>query len=90
MAEKRKRTTFEDALQQLEASVRFLETEEVSLDDSLKHFEQGIRAVEKCRRHLNRAEGKIQKLLETPAGDFIKETMNVDIEDLIGGQKDFE
>lgn len=55
--------SFEDAMKRLEQVVRGLESGDLSLDDSLKTFEQGISLVRLCEQKLTEAKGKVEKLL---------------------------
>jgi len=60
MAEKK----FEDALARLEEIVRTMETGDLSLEDSLKVFEEGIGLVRFCSKKLDEAERKVEILLK--------------------------
>ena len=60
---------FEDALKQLEEVVAKLEKGELSLEDSLKLYEQGIALSRLCHAKLEEAEGKIELLLKDARGD---------------------
>ncbi|PCH62333.1 MAG: exodeoxyribonuclease VII small subunit [SAR86 cluster bacterium] len=53
---------FEDALVQLEELVSDLEDGDLSLEDSLKSFEQGIKLTRECQSALQQAEQKVQIL----------------------------
>ena len=53
---------FEKSIAELEAIVTQLEKGELSLEDSLKQFEQGIILARKCQETLNQAEQKIEML----------------------------
>ena len=57
---------FEDQLTALEQVVDRLERGELSLDESIRLFEDGISLSNACKRELEQAEGRIQVLLETP------------------------
>jgi exodeoxyribonuclease VII small subunit len=59
---------FEDALARLEALVRMLEAGELSLEDSLARFEEGIALVRKCAARLESAKLRLRQLEETPEG----------------------
>lgn len=64
MAEKvAENITFEAALERLEGIVRKLEAGELSLDDSLSVFEEGVRLSGFCHRRLDEVEKKVQLLL---------------------------
>ena len=56
---------FESSLKKLELIVRELESGDVSLDDSLKRFEEGIELYKQCRQTLEGAEKKIKILSDS-------------------------
>ena len=56
--------TFEDALDKLEEITKDLEGGELSLEESLKHFEDGIKLAEYCNQKLNDAQKKVEILLK--------------------------
>ena len=56
---------FEDRLTALEAVVERLERGELSLDDSVRLFEEGVKLSNACKAELEKAEGRIQVLVET-------------------------
>lgn len=62
--------SFEEALQQLEAVVEQMESDELPLESLLTHYEQGTRLAAVCQKKLAEAELKIQKLEQNAAGDF--------------------
>ena len=55
---------FEQNLQQLNDLVEKMEAGGLSLEDSLKSFEQGIALTRQCQLALKQAEQKVQILLE--------------------------
>jgi len=55
---------FEDCLQQLEKIVEQLEKGDLSLEQSLKLFEDGVRLSNSCRQELEAAEGKVEILVK--------------------------
>lgn len=59
---------FEDQLTALEAVVERLERGELSLEDSVRLFEEGITLSNACKLELEKAEGRIQVLVETRGG----------------------
>ncbi len=59
---------FETALLKLEKIVRALENEELELQESIKLFEEGIKLSLYCQQELERADGRIQLLLENMQG----------------------
>lgn len=64
MAKTRKPVNFEQALDQLEALVDDMESGDLSLEDSLKAFEQGIKLTRECQAALTSAEQKVQMLIQ--------------------------
>ena len=60
---------FEKALDELESIVEDLESGDLSLEDSLKPFEKGIKLARKCQEQLSKAELQVQKLIEED-GEF--------------------
>lgn len=61
---KEKERSFEEAVRELEQLVRRLETGDLSLDESLKSFEQGIKLSRECENKLADAKCKIEVLLK--------------------------
>ena len=64
MARKKNTPDFEQSLAELQTLVARLENGELSLEDSLTTFEQGIRLSRECQSALQQAEQKVQMLLE--------------------------
>lgn len=66
---------FEQSLAELETLVERMESGDMSLEDSLKAFEQGIKYTRDCQNALAKAEQKVQLLLQkngqTDAQPFI-------------------
>lgn len=56
--------SFEQSLGDLEGIVASLESGELSLEDSLKVFEKGIKLTRSCQTALDQAEQKVQLLTE--------------------------
>jgi exodeoxyribonuclease VII small subunit len=55
---------FEQSLAELESLVERMESGEMTLEDSLKAFEQGIKYTRDCQNALAKAEQKVQLLLQ--------------------------
>ena len=66
---KTEETTFEDALTSLEKVVERLEKGELTLEESLTLYEEGIRLSRLCHGKLEEAEGKIEMLLKDGKGE---------------------
>lgn len=64
MARKKAAPDFEQSLSELQALVERLESGELSLEDSLSAFEQGVRLTRDCQAALGQAEQKVQLLLQ--------------------------
>ncbi len=61
---------FEKDLEQLEKIVEELEEGGLSLDVSLKKFEEGIKLAQRCEKALSDAEKKIEVLTKNAGGDL--------------------
>ena len=59
-----KKQTFENAMQKLEEIAQTLEDDTISLDDSLKKFEEGMQLAEFCNKKLEEARQKVTILLK--------------------------
>ena len=59
----KKNLNFEDSLAKLEGIVDALEDNDVSLEESVKKFEEGIQLVKDCQKQLKEAELKVNKLM---------------------------
>ena len=65
-----KEFSFEKAMAELDETVRSLEDGKLTLDESLKAFEKGIKLVNACNEKLNSAEQKIKILLTDENGEI--------------------
>ena len=65
--------TFEASMRELEEVVGKLENGDITLDDSLKLFEQGIKLAKACQKKLDEAEKKVKILTADSNGDFVEE-----------------
>lgn len=61
--------TFEKSLASLEKIVRQLEEGDLSLEESLKLFEDGVKLSRECQERLNQAERRIEVLLKDEEGN---------------------
>ena len=55
---------FEQSLEKLEQLVERMEEGDLSLEDSLKTFEEGIKLTRECQQALVKAEQKVKLLIE--------------------------
>ncbi len=62
--------TFEDSMNELETIVTQLETGDITLDDSLKLFEEGIKLAKTCQNKLEEAEKKVKILTQAGNGEM--------------------
>jgi exodeoxyribonuclease VII small subunit len=63
-----KKPDFERSLARLEEVVRRLESPQLSLDDAMKLFEEGVELSRECQKQLEEAEGKVEILLKKADG----------------------
>ncbi len=63
MTRKKSTTVFEDSLEELEQLVEQMEQGDLSLEESLKSFERGVKLTTTCQKALQNAEQKVQILL---------------------------
>jgi exodeoxyribonuclease VII small subunit len=66
------KVTFETAMKQLEQIVQDLETGDLSLEDSIKKFEEGIKISKFCSAKLEETEKKIKILLNDQDGNVVE------------------
>jgi len=64
---------FETSLKKLEEVVKKLESGDLSLEDSLKAFEEGVKHAGFCAKKLDEAERRVELLLKQKDGSFVKE-----------------
>ncbi len=57
------KVNFEKSMQELEATVAKMESEDVTLDEALELFEKGIKLSKSCQKILEEAEKKVTVLL---------------------------
>ena len=69
---------FEDDLTKLEAVVERLERGDLTLDESVRLFEEGTKLSAACKQELEQAEGRVQVLVEGKAGKMQVAEMELD------------
>ncbi len=67
----------EEQLKRLDAIVEKLESEAVSLDQSIALFEEGVELAVQIRRRLEVSEGRIREIVERSGGLFSLEDFNL-------------
>ena len=70
---------FEEQLTALESVVERLERGELSLEDSVRLFEEGMKLSDACKKELEAAEGKVQLLVDR--GNGVMKTVELDMEE---------
>jgi exodeoxyribonuclease VII small subunit len=79
---------FEEQLTALEAVVERLERGELTLDESVRLFEEGIKLSNACKKELEAAEGRIQMLVEQGNGET--RVVELDVPDVVEEEEDEE
>ena len=69
--------SFEEQLTALESVVERLERGDLSLEDSVRLFEEGMKLSDACKKELEAAEGKIQVLVDRGRGGI--KTVDLDL-----------
>jgi exodeoxyribonuclease VII small subunit len=73
-AEAPRKGEFEKSLTRLEEVVKRLEGVELSLDEAMKLFEEGVKLSRDCQKQLEEAEGRVEILLKKADGKLVAET----------------
>lgn len=66
----RKKQTYEQLMIRIEEILSDMENSEISLDDSMKSYEEGIKLCNKMYKMLNDAEAKIKILSDEEEKDY--------------------
>ena len=64
---------FERSLARLEEIVHKLENTNLSLDDAMKLFEEGVGLSRDCQKQLEQAEGRVEVLMKKAGGEMAAE-----------------
>lgn len=70
MNEQTEPENFESAFKRLETILERMNSNTISLDESLKLFEEADKLITSCNTRLNSAERKIEMLIKTRNGDL--------------------
>src|ERR1700674_4392813 len=76
-----KKPDFEFSLTRLEEIVGKLESANLSLDDAMKLFEEGVQLSRDCQKYLEQAEGKVEILLKKAGGEMAAEAFDPEAEE---------
>jgi len=55
---------FEESMEKLQNLVSEMEKGNISLDESIDKFEEGMKLIKECRQALENARGRVEKVLE--------------------------
>lgn len=80
MEENRENMKFEDALKRLEEITENMESDNLSLEESLKMFEEGMRLADFCNKKLDNAQKKISIILKDKDLNVIEEDFTLEEE----------
>ncbi|MDF1760854.1 MAG: exodeoxyribonuclease VII small subunit [Coxiellaceae bacterium] len=69
-----KKPNLEKDLTALETLIEQMEGGDISLDQSLKHFEKGVKLVKQCQQALTETEQKVKILIDNHLQDFDDDT----------------
>jgi exodeoxyribonuclease VII small subunit len=69
--------SFEDAMKQLEAIVKRLESTDVKLEDAICDYETGNELMKHCRKKLEEAQLRIDKIIEKQDGSIALESADI-------------
>jgi exodeoxyribonuclease VII small subunit len=76
-----KKPDFEYSLARLEEIVKKLESANLSLEDAMKLFEEGVQLSRDCQKYLEQAEGKVEILLKKAGGELAAEPFDPEAEE---------
>ena len=74
MSDTTREIEFEAALKKLESIVQNLENGDLSLEQALKQYEEGVKMADICTKRLTEAQKRVEVLVKTNAGKFKTET----------------
>jgi exodeoxyribonuclease VII small subunit len=72
-AETARKGDFEKSLARLEEVVKRLESADLSLDEAMRLFEEGVKLSHECQKQLEDAEGRVEILLKKADGKVVAE-----------------
>jgi len=79
-AEAQRKGEFEKSLVRLEEVVKRLESTDLSLDEAMKLFEEGVKLSRECQKQLEEAEGRVEILLKKADGKIAAERFEAEDE----------
>lgn len=66
---------FEEALRLLESLVKSMESEQATLDDLIRNYEEGIALFQVCQARIDEAQGRIEKIRKKRDGSIVLEEL---------------
>ena len=81
MPEPPRKGEFEKSLARLEEVVKRLESTDLSLDEAMKLFEEGVKLSRDCQKQLEEAEGRVEILLKKADGKIQAQPFETDEDD---------
>lgn len=78
--------SFEQSIAELERMVEELEREDLSLENALNYFENGIHLIRRCNSHLKNAQGKVKELFKGENGEFMERVLGLTLESFLAGE----
>lgn len=70
MSKEKNEIDFEESMEKLEQIAKELESDKLSLNDSVKKFEEGMKISQDCKKVLDEAEKKITILIDDTERDL--------------------
>lgn len=65
--------TFEEGMARLEELVGRLESGQLTLDESLRLFQEGVALARRCSRQLDEVQAKVETVMTSPDGSLLVE-----------------
>lgn len=59
-----KKLSVEEAFMQIESKIQALDSDEISLEDSFKEYQEGMKLLKYCHEAIEEVEQKVQKIAE--------------------------
>ncbi len=75
------KTSFESSLSRLQQIVEALEAGELTLDQSLELFEEGVKLSRQCTQMLEAAKKRVLTLIQETGGEFRLEMLDKELEE---------
>lgn len=76
---KKEKLTFEESILRLEQIVQSIEQGDITLDDSLKLFQEGTYLIQSCTKLLDDAQLQIKKIVPGADGAPVEEDVDIEL-----------